>query len=82
MSDRPTDKTISIGDTVLWRGSFGLDNAAPAQVVAMELTDQPRQKYGIDRPTVTYQQVRENRVVFALSNGRWCYSDQIQLDLN
>mgnify|MGYP001426017399 CR=1 FL=1 len=72
-------ETIKIGDSVVWRGGFGMDMPLSATVEGMELTDNPREKYGESVDEVDLYSVRENRVVFSLGNGHWCYSEQIDL---
>jgi hypothetical protein len=72
-------ETIKIGDSVVWRGGFGQDMALSATVKGMALTEEPREKYGESVDEVDLYSVRENRVVFDLDNGHWCYSEQIDL---
>jgi len=67
--------TIKVGDTVLWRGHWGSDPAKPAKVEAMELCEQPRQKYGIQVETIHYRD--KDRTLFVLDNGHWAYGYQI-----
>jgi hypothetical protein len=69
--------TVKVGDTVLWKGAFGMQPAQKAKVVMMELTPGPRQKYGEDVEKVSWDMVHQNRVLFTLDNGHWAYSDQI-----
>jgi hypothetical protein len=73
------ESTVSIGDRVVWRGSFGMDAPKGAVIETMEVTDTPRCKYGTPASTVTTDLIRSNRVVFGLTNGHWCYSEQIEL---
>lgn len=70
---------ISVGDRVQWRGCFGMDTPMSATVERMEVTEHPRSKYGEPAESVAVELVRANRVVFSLSNGHWCYSEQIDL---
>ena len=71
-------KTVKIGDTVLWSGGFGTNVAKPVKVEAMEVTDEPREKYdGEDVDEVDVELIEQNRVLFTLDNGTWAYSDQI-----
>lgn len=72
-------KTVKIGDTVNWKGCFGMDAPRAAKVVSMELTDYPRAKYGKVVNEVTAEQIAENRVLFTLDNNHWCYSEQIEI---
>ena len=71
--------TVKIGDTVWWRGAFGMDAPRQAKVKAMERTENPRDKYGVeDLDSAPWSLVRQNKVLFTLDNGHWAYSDQIQ----
>jgi hypothetical protein len=72
-------KTIKIGDKVIWRGHFGTDLPMQVTVKGLEVTDEPRGKYGKDVDEVSTDLVEENRVVFDLENGCWAYSDQIDV---
>ena len=69
---------IKIGDTIRYRGGFGLDRPSEAIITGLTVTDYPRDKYGAEVPVVTRNQVLENRVVFSLSNNHWCYSEQVE----
>jgi len=72
-------KKIKVGDSVRWRGAFGMNAPRVVRVESMELTDQPRSKYGDFVDEATEEEVKANRVVFSLSSGNWAYSDQIEL---
>lgn len=73
---------LKVGDTVQWRGCWGRDAAVPAVIDHMEITDEPRRKYGEVAAEVPIELVQANRVVFGLTNGHWCYSEQIVLTSN
>ena len=74
--------TIKIGDTVtarLWNGQ-----PLPATVTALEITEQPRTKYGEPVKSVPFATVRQNRCVFTLqypncAYENWAYSEQIDI---
>ena len=70
---------VKIGDTVKWRGSFGMDAPKSAVVSGLTITDYPRDKDGIDVDEVDSSLIAENRVLFELENGHWAYSEQIEL---
>lgn len=72
-------KTIKIGDTVVWKGCFGLNAPLSAKVTGMELTAFPRCKYGHKVKEVSLEAVKANLVVFSLDNGHWAYSEQIEV---
>lgn len=70
------NKTIKIGDRVLWRGAWGKDAPRIATVLDMELCEQPRMKYGIPTNEIFYRD--KDRTVFTLNNGSWAYGFQIE----
>ena len=79
----PTDANpelgnIAVGDTIRYRGTFGMDPLpTEAKVTDLTLTGTPRSKYGDDVTEVTAEQVRQNRVLFGLDNSHWCYAEQV-----
>lgn len=66
---------IRIGDTVMWRGCFGMERAKKAKVVSIQLCAYEGDKYGDDVDEIDWKDIR--RSVFDLDNGHWCYGDQI-----
>ena len=73
---------ISIGDKIMWRGGFGKDAPKVATVTGLELTRDPRTKYGLATESSTWERAREDRLLVTLDNGHWCYGSQIApLDL-
>lgn len=68
---------LRVGDTVLWRGTWGRDRPKKAVVVGMEVTTYPREKDGYSVEEVGWEVVREDRVVLDLGNGHWAYGSQI-----
>lgn len=68
---------IRVGDTVIWRGSWGKDLPAPAKIVSMELCQHEREKYGI--PVDEAHDIDKNRLVVSLDNGHWAYGVQLSL---
>lgn len=68
-----------IGDTVLWRGAFGTQLPQKAKVVGLEVTEEPRSKYGNEVEEVDECMIDDGCVLFILDNGHWAYSDQINL---
>ena len=71
---------IKIGDKVVYRPGWGSMAPVTVTVQTMDLTDEPRDKYGDSVKEVTLDQIRQNRVLFVLSDGHWAYSDQIDLN--
>lgn len=70
-------KFVRVGDKVMWRGCFGSDQPQVAVVEHMEVTQHPRSKYGEPVQCAPMDAVRANRVIFTLTNGHWCYAEQI-----
>jgi hypothetical protein len=70
---------IKVGDRVNWRGGFGADTPKIATITGMDITEQPREKYGESVEEVDIDLIRQNRVLFSLDNGHWAYSDQIEV---
>ena len=66
--------TIKIGDTVIWRGGWGMDLPAKAKVTAIEIcTD--GDKYGTSVEEIKCELLAN--AVMNLDNGSWCYGWQI-----
>lgn len=73
-------KTIKLGDTVSYRGSWGYNyHSTIATVEGLTLTQYPREKYGKSVKEVNIDDVKANKVVFDLSDGHWAYASQIIL---
>ena len=71
--------TIKVGDVITYRGSWGTEAPKQAKVVGIEITEGPRQKYGIEVVEAPVSIVRENRVLFSLNDSHWCYGSQVVL---
>ena len=70
---------IKVGDKVLWRGSWGDDPEKEAELVSIEMTEYPRQKYGTEVPAAHWEKGEWSFPFIAtLDNGKWAYSDQIK----
>ena len=67
------NRIIRKGSQVLYRGGFGRDPHKTAHVIAIEVTDYPREKYGVEVSEVSM----DANYVLTLDNGHWCYSDQV-----
>ena len=65
---------------MVYRGLSGIWPPVTVTVDGMILTRQPRSKEGRDVEEVSYEQVREDRVLFVLSDGYWTYSEDVDLD--
>lgn len=72
MSNKPI---IKVGDTVMWRGCFGRDAAVPAKIEQMEMTEQPRTKYGVEVRAAFWDD--KDYLLVTLDNGHWAYGEQL-----
>ena len=66
-------RIIRKGSKVLYRGSWGRDAQTIAEVIAIEQTQGPNEKYGDEVDAVTLA----DTYVLTLNNGHWCYSYQV-----
>lgn len=66
---------LKVGDTVLWRGNFGLAPVKKAKVERIEITN--GEKYGYEVNEVDWEKVVGRNVVVSLTNGTWAYANQI-----
>jgi len=66
-------RIIRKGSQVLYRGSWGRDPQKIAEVIAIEQTQGPNEKYGDEVDAVTL----DDHYVLTLNNGHWCYSYQV-----
>tara|TARA_R100001244_G_scaffold129729_1_gene101365 strand:- start:16479 stop:16748 length:270 start_codon:yes stop_codon:yes gene_type:complete len=71
---------LKIGDRVVYRPSWGHDPPIIVTIVHMEITDGPREKSGVAADLVPWALVEENRVIFDLSNDKWTYSENINIE--
>lgn len=70
---------VAIGDKISYRGTWGKDAPVLVTVLEMELTERAREKYGTPITFASRQAILDNRVIFTLDNGRWCYSEQVEI---
>lgn len=74
------DKTIKIGNSVLYHGSDnGICFTEKTTVLSIERVE-PGEKYGISVSEISIKD-KESYGVFILSNGRWGYGEQVELCL-
>ena len=67
---------IKVGDRIVYRPAFGSEPPTVKTVEGLTLTRGSRSKYGEQTESVTWEQIKANRVLFSLG-GHWCYSDQV-----
>lgn len=66
---------IQVGDTVMWRGSFGREAAREAKVTSIEFCTYKREKYGTPVDSIRFAD--KDYGLFILDNGHWAYGEQI-----
>lgn len=66
---------LRVGDKVEWRGAWGSNAPALAEVTGIEILDGTDTKYGLDTDKVSWDAA--NRIVVDLDNGHWAYGSQI-----
>ena len=71
---------LKVGDTVLWRGGFGMDPLKKAVVEGIEITNGG--KYGDPVDEVEWSKVRDRNVTVDLDNGHWAYASQIKRSIS
>jgi hypothetical protein len=64
---------IRVGSAVIYRPVWGSAPATTARVVAIEVTEYPNQKYGVDVDAVHL----DSHYVLSLDNNHWCYSTAV-----
>ena len=69
------NEIFKVGDTVLWRGDFGTAPAKPAKIVAMQICEMRRSKYGVEAESARWDQ--KDYVVVDLDTGNWAYGEQL-----
>ena len=68
---------LKVGDKVSWRHAWGTAPVQDIFVKDMEVTDYPRMKNGNPVSEVSWDLVKQNRVIFTLSCNLWAYASQI-----
>jgi hypothetical protein len=66
-------RLIRKGSQVLYRPAFGRGAQQIAEVIAIEVTESPNEKYG-DEVDVVHL---DSHYILTLNNGHWCYSHQV-----
>lgn len=70
---------LRVGDEILYRPSWGSGPLTRVRIERMEVTTEPRSAYGTETDEVSWSLVQANRVVFDLDNGKWAYSDAVDI---
>ena len=73
-------KEIKIGSKVMYRGSFGMGCPEKVTIESIDMCEKERDKYGDAVESIDWDM--KNYGCFTLSNGHWCYGEQIDLLLD
>ena len=80
------EQTLKVGDEIIYRPVWGTAPPVKVTVEQMGITEGEREKHspknkGMDDvPEVSWDLVRANRVIFDLSNGKWAYSEAVDVE--
>ena len=71
---------IKIGSKVIYRGNFGMGCPEKVTIESIDMCEKERDKYGDAVESIDWGM--KNYGCFTLSNGHWCYGEQIDLLLD
>ena len=71
---------IKIGSKVIYRGNFGMGCPEKVTIESIDMCKKERDKYGDAVESIDWDM--KNYGCFTLSNGHWCYGEQIDLLLD
>ena len=71
---------IKIGSKVMYRGSFGMGCPEKVTIESIDMCEKEGDKYGDAVESIDWNM--KNYGCFTLSNGHWCYGEQIDLLLD
>ena len=71
---------IKIGSKVMYRGSFGMGCPEKVTIESIDMCEEEGDKYGDAVESIDWDM--KNYGCFTLSNGHWCYGEQIDLLLD
>lgn len=69
------EKVIKVGSRVMYRGCFGVDPAKEAKIESITKALEKRNKYGRSTKSIDWDEKEYG--CFILSDGHWCYGEQI-----
>ena len=70
------ENILTVGDDVMWRGSWGKDTPKQVQVIGIEVNCE--RKHGDSVSNVKWSKVDSRSVVVDLDCGNWAYGTQIK----
>lgn len=69
------EKVIKVGSRVMYRGCFGVGPAKEAKIESITKALEKRSKYGCSTKSIDWDEKEYG--CFILSDGHWCYGEQI-----
>ena len=69
------EKVIKVGSRVMYRGCFGVDPAKEAKIESITKALEKRSKDGCSTKSIDWDEKEYG--CFILSDGHWCYGEQI-----
>ena len=69
------EKVIKVGSRVMYRGCFGVAPAKEAKIESITKALEKRSKYGCSTKSIDWDEKEYG--CFILSDGHWCYGEQI-----
>lgn len=70
-------ETLTKHDEVLWRGSWGKEPEQVVRVREIQVNESNGSKEGVLVDSISWDRVTERNVILDLSNGHWCWANQI-----
>ena len=70
-------KKLKIGDTVIWRGSWGSDSPEKAKVEGIEINTRGS-KEGEPVEECDWSEVTRDNCIISLDNCHWAYGNQVK----
>jgi len=70
-------ETLTVGDKVSWKGSWGNDLEQVACVTGIQLNERNGSKEGEQVSSVKWDQVTDRNVILDLDNSHWCWAFQV-----
>ena len=68
------ENILKVGDDVIWRGCWGMEEPKLAKVIEIEKTKGSHEKYGKKVKSVKW----DNNFVVTLDNKHWAYDYQLE----
>ena len=70
--------TLRVGDDVLWRGSFGMEEPKKVIVKGIQLNYSNGSKDGVAVDEIDWWHIQERNQIIDLDNGHWAWAFQIK----